>query len=97
MKPIKRIRDTITQKEVQHLINYIQADSSLRVQRKERLILSFQLLNLLFLRVNELTQITDKQIVEVQNKLNRRPRKILGYKTPAEVFFDIITKSYIAV
>jgi IS30 family transposase len=41
--------------------------------------------------------ITDKQIVEVQNRLNRRPRKILGYKTPAEVFFDTITKSYVAV
>lgn len=41
--------------------------------------------------------ITDEQIVEVQNKLNRRPRKILGYKTPAEVFFDTITKSYVAV
>ncbi|NOQ32263.1 MAG: IS30 family transposase [Helicobacteraceae bacterium] len=41
--------------------------------------------------------ITDKQIIEVQNKLNRRPRKILGYKTPAEVFFDTITKSYVAV
>lgn len=41
--------------------------------------------------------ITDEQIVEVQNKLNRRPRKILGYKTPAEVFFDTITKSYLAV
>jgi len=41
--------------------------------------------------------ITDEQIVEVQNKLNRRPRKILGYKTPAEVFFDTITKSYGAV
>jgi IS30 family transposase len=41
--------------------------------------------------------ITDEQIVEVQNKLNNRPRKILGYKTPAEVFFDTITKSYVAV
>jgi len=39
----------------------------------------------------------DEQIVEVQNKLNRRPRKVLGYKTPAEVFFDTITKSYVAV
>ncbi len=42
-------------------------------------------------------EITDEQIVEVQNRLNRRPRKILGYKTPAEVFFDTITKSYVAV
>jgi len=41
--------------------------------------------------------ITDEQIVDVQNRLNRRPRKILGYKTPAEVFFDTITKSYVAV
>ncbi len=41
--------------------------------------------------------ITDEQIVEVQNKLNNRPRKILGYKTPAEVFFDTITSSYVAV
>jgi len=32
--------------------------------------------------------ITDEQIVEVQNRLNRRPRKILGYKTPAEVFMS---------
>lgn len=39
----------------------------------------------------------DKQIVEGQNKLNRRPRKILGYQTPAEVFFDTITTSYVAV
>lgn len=43
---------------------------------------------------NEFQEITDKQIVDVQNKLNNRPRKILGYKTPAEVFFDTITKSY---
>ncbi|MFT5835204.1 MAG: IS30 family transposase [Sulfurimonas sp.] len=42
-------------------------------------------------------EITDEQIVEVQNKLNSRPRKILNYKTPAELFFDTITKSYVAV
>lgn len=41
--------------------------------------------------------ITEEQIVEVQNRLNNRPRKVLGYKTPAEVFFDTITKSYVAV
>jgi IS30 family transposase len=42
-------------------------------------------------------EITDEQIVEVQNRLNAGPRKILGYKTPAELFFDTITKSYAAV
>jgi IS30 family transposase len=45
----------------------------------------------------EFKNITDEQIVEVKNKLNRRPRKILGYQTPAEVFLDTITKSYVAV
>jgi IS30 family transposase len=42
-------------------------------------------------------EITDEEIVEIQNRLNRRPRKVLGYKIPAKVFFDTITKSYVAV
>ncbi|WOE69419.1 hypothetical protein RZR97_09915 [Hydrogenimonas thermophila] len=41
--------------------------------------------------------ILDRQIVEVQNKLNNRPRKVLGYKTPTEVFFATITQTYSAV
>ena len=36
--------------------------------------------------------ITDKFIVEIQEKLNHRPRKILGYKTPHEVFFAKIAE-----
>ena len=36
--------------------------------------------------------ISDKFIVEIQEKLNHRPRKILGYKTPHEVFFAKITQ-----
>lgn len=47
-----------------------------------------------FPKEKEFQEITDKQIVDVQNRLNNRPRKILGYKTPSEVFFDTITKSY---
>ncbi|MCF6340646.1 MAG: IS30 family transposase [Sulfurimonas sp.] len=50
-----------------------------------------------FPKKTEFKNITDEQIVEVQNRLNARPRKVLGYKTPAEVFFDTITKSYVAV
>ncbi|SFP21384.1 hypothetical protein [Hydrogenimonas thermophila] len=41
--------------------------------------------------------ISDRQIVEVQNKLNNRPRKVLGYKTPTEVFFATITQTCSAV
>jgi IS30 family transposase len=48
-------------------------------------------------RRGKLSAVSDEQIVEVQNRLNNRPRKVLGYKTPAEVFFDTITKSYVAV
>ena len=47
-----------------------------------------------FPKKTEFQDITDRQIVEVQNRLNHRPRKILDYKTPAEVFFATITKSY---
>ena len=33
-----------------------------------------------------LATVTTKQLRTIQNKLNNRPRKILGFKTPAEVF-----------
>lgn len=36
--------------------------------------------------------ITDQFIVQIQEKLNHRPRKILGYKTPHEVFFAKIAQ-----
>jgi hypothetical protein len=36
--------------------------------------------------------ISDQFIVEIQEKLNHRPRKILGYKTPPEVFFAKIAE-----
>jgi len=34
----------------------------------------------------DLATVTPKQLKVIQNKLNNRPRKILGWKTPAEVF-----------
>ncbi|BDY12693.1 IS30 family transposase [Hydrogenimonas cancrithermarum] len=39
-------------------------------------------------------EITDKEVVAVQNRLNHRPRKVLGYKTPAEVFFAKMAVAY---
>jgi len=38
--------------------------------------------------------VDDQLIVEIQNRLNDRPRKVLGYKTPAEVFFGKIIETY---
>jgi IS30 family transposase len=37
-------------------------------------------------------EISDQFIVEIQEKLNHRPRKVLGYKTPHEVFFAKIAQ-----
>jgi len=36
--------------------------------------------------------ITDTQVQMVMNRLNNRPRKTLGYKTPNEVFFQAVMK-----
>jgi IS30 family transposase len=38
------------------------------------------------------TTITEKAVSMVMNKLNNRPRKCLGFKTPNEVFFGIKPK-----
>lgn len=40
-----------------------------------------------FPRKSEFSKITDRQLNKVVERLNQRPRKTLGYKTPNEVFF----------
>jgi len=42
-----------------------------------------------FSKKHDFTNITDKDVTMVMNKLNNRPRKCLGFKTPNEVFFAI--------
>jgi len=42
-----------------------------------------------FPKQSEFSKITDKQIKKVEERLNQRPRKTLGYKTPNEVFFKL--------
>jgi IS30 family transposase len=42
-----------------------------------------------FPKKSEFSQITDKQVSKVEARLNNRPRKTLGYKTPHEVFFKL--------
>ena len=44
-----------------------------------------------FPKGSEFTSITDEQVLAVQNNLNFRPRKTLGYKTPNEIFHATIT------
>ena len=42
-----------------------------------------------FPKKHDFTSITEKAITMVMNKLNNRPRKCLGFKTPNQVFFGI--------
>ena len=37
----------------------------------------------------DLADVTDEKVQEVMDKLNNRPRKYLGFKTPNQVFFGI--------
>ena len=42
-----------------------------------------------FPKKSEFSKITERQITKVEERLNKRPRKTLGYKTPNEVFFKL--------
>jgi IS30 family transposase len=42
-----------------------------------------------FPKKSDFSKITDRQINKVVERLNNRPRKTLGYKTPNEVFFKL--------
>ena len=46
-----------------------------------------------FTKGSSLEDITDEQIKAVADKLNHRPRKILGFKTPFEVFYGKILEA----
>jgi IS30 family transposase len=37
-------------------------------------------------------KLTDEEIQKVEGKLNNRPRKTLGYRTPLEIYFKEQTK-----
>ena len=48
----------------------------------------------------ELTNITEEQVQEAVKRINHRPRKVLGFRTPHEVFFGVelrYTKQPLAV
>ena len=41
--------------------------------------------------------ISKNEIMMIQNCLNHRPRKALGYKTPFEVFMSEISRKMVAI
>lgn len=42
-----------------------------------------------FSKEMELVDLSDEQVQSAMDKLNHRPRKVLGYRTPHEVFFGV--------
>ena len=44
----------------------------------------------------DFTQISKEEIITIQEKLNHRPRKVLNYRTPYEVFFEEFAKELAA-
>ncbi len=44
----------------------------------------------------DFTQVKRKQIRFIQDRLNNRPRKSLGFKTPAQVFYARVSKVMVA-
>ena len=41
---------------------------------------------------SEFLNVSKDEIIMIQNRLNHRPRKVLNYKTPYEVFFSEMSK-----
>ena len=50
-----------------------------------------------FPKDRDLTTVTKREIEKAMDKLNHRPRKSLGYRTPYEVFFNIRTSLTVAL
>lgn len=50
-----------------------------------------------FPKHRNLTTVTDAEVQEVMSKLNHRPRKSLGFRTPHEVFFNTKTSLTVAL
>jgi IS30 family transposase len=50
-----------------------------------------------FPKHRDLTTVTEKEIEQAMNKLNHRPRKSLGFRTPYEVFFNTRTSLTVAL
>lgn len=49
-----------------------------------------------FPKGSSFTEITEEEVQRVQDELNNRPKKTLGFKTPYEVFFGKIIEGLAA-
>ena len=86
---MKRIRDNITPEEFKHLMRYLEADESIRQNKKRTLEKVFTLLYTFGLRVNETKQVNQSMINEL---LQTGKSKIYTPKTNSEKYIYITDK-----
>jgi IS30 family transposase len=48
--------------------------------------------DLVFLKGTDLSTVTPQKLAYIEAMLNDRPRKILGFRTPREVYTEIVEK-----
>jgi len=78
---ITKIRDNLSSKEFQHLLNYTQSDTTISTARQNRLIKVFHLIHIFGIRVNETTQITTNKLLEL---ISNGSTKIIAHKQKKE-------------
>ena len=91
---IKKIRDNITSKEFQHLINYTQSDTTISTARKNRLIKVFYLMHIFGIRVNEASQITNNKLLEL---ISNGSCKIIAHKQKKEKIIYATKKAVVII
>lgn len=81
MKDVKLIKDNISEAELEHLLNYIKIDKSIREERKIRLTRIFAILWVTGLRVNETVQLTNSKMLEL---IKTGETKVVAHKQKKE-------------
>jgi len=84
------IKDNISKDDFNHLINYLKIDDSIRASRKDRLTKIFYILYLTGIRVNETTQLTNNNLIDL---LNYKELKIISHKQKNEKYIYITEQS----
>lgn len=78
---MKKIKDNITTTQYNVLLTHLKGDEAIRSNRKDRLTVIYTLLFYTGLRVNETTQFTDTQLLEL---INTRTTIVNTHKTKKE-------------
>lgn len=81
MLKMTRIKDNIEKEEFEHLLRYLEVDTQIRQLRKDRLNKIFNILYITGLRINEATQLTTTDMIEL---LREKELKVISFKQRIE-------------